>query len=69
MIWNLQTGVVIFGSTSNKLSDEFAEFFLQCFGLHLKAIFPYTMASEVLEREGMDPGILDGLHYSIRHGG
>ncbi|MFH1487598.1 MAG: recombination-associated protein RdgC [Pseudomonadota bacterium] len=61
MIWNLQTGVVIFGATANKLCDEFAEFFLKCFGLNLKTIFPYSIASQVLEKEGMDPGVLDGL--------
>ena len=65
MIWNLQTRLVIFGSTSNKLSDEFAEFFLQCFGLHLKAVYPHALASEILESEGMDPGLLEGLRYSI----
>jgi DNA recombination-dependent growth factor C len=61
MLWNLQTSAVIFGSINNKLCDEFAGFFLQCFGLHLKTVFPYSMASQILEKEGMDPALLDWL--------
>ncbi|MFH1243017.1 MAG: recombination-associated protein RdgC [Pseudomonadota bacterium] len=65
MIWNLQTGVLIFGATGSKLCDEFAEFFFSCFDLHLKSIFPHFLASQVLEREGMAPDLLDGLEFSI----
>lgn len=65
MIWNLQTGMVIFGAVSNKLCDEFAEFFLQCFGLHLKTVFPYSMASELLEKNGKDPLQVDDLRPSF----
>jgi DNA recombination-dependent growth factor C len=65
MIWNLQTSVVIFGAVSNKLCDEFAEFFLQCFGLHLKTIFPYSMAARILEKEGKDLSLLDSLRPSL----
>lgn len=61
MIWNLQTGVVIFGGTSSKLCDEFAEFFLKTFGLHLKTVFPYFIAEKVLEDGGMDPEVLEDL--------
>ena len=61
MIWNLHTSVLLFGSTSNNLSDEFADFFLQCFGLPLKAVFPYSMASRILQEEEMDTALLDGL--------
>jgi DNA recombination-dependent growth factor C len=65
MIWNLHTRLVIFGAVSNKLSDEFSEFFLQCFGLHLKAIFPYSMATQILERENKDPSLIDNLRSSL----
>jgi DNA recombination-dependent growth factor C len=65
MIWNLHTSVLLFGSTSSTRSDEFAEFFLQCFGLHLKPVFPYSNASRILEKEGMDPTLLDGLWPSF----
>jgi DNA recombination-dependent growth factor C len=65
MIWNLRTGLVIFGAVSNKLCDEFTEFFLQCFGLHLKTLFPYSMAGRILEREGKDPSLLDDLRPSL----
>ena len=61
MLWNLQTSAVIFGSINNKLCDEFAGFFQHCFDLHLKTVFPYSMASQILEKEGMDPALLDWL--------
>jgi DNA recombination-dependent growth factor C len=65
MIWNLHTSVLLFGSTSNNLSDEFAGFFTQCFDLQLKAVFPYSMASRILQKEGMDAELLDGLYPSL----
>jgi DNA recombination-dependent growth factor C len=65
MIWNLQTGLVIFGAVSNKLCDEFSEFFLQCFGLHVKTVFPYSMAAGILEKEGKDPAFLESLRPSF----
>jgi DNA recombination-dependent growth factor C len=64
MIWNLQTGLLIFGNTSNKLCDEFSEFFLKCFGLHLKPVFPYSIAEQVLEKEDIEPDLLAGIKAS-----
>ena len=60
MIWNYSTGFVIFGCTSNKLCDEFTEIFFKTFDIHLQAIYPYTLASRLLEKEGLSPDILDG---------
>ncbi|MEW6664072.1 MAG: recombination-associated protein RdgC [Thermodesulfobacteriota bacterium] len=68
MIWNLQTSLVLFGSTSAKVGDEFTEFFLQCFGLHLKAVFPYALATRILETEGVDPSLLESLRPSLLGG-
>ena len=65
MIWNLQSGMVYFGATSNKLCDEFAEYFYMTFGIPLKTVFPYAVASWVLETDEKDPALLDGLQYSI----
>jgi DNA recombination-dependent growth factor C len=64
MIWNYNTGLVIFGCTTNKLCDEFMEFFLQTFDIQLQAICPYTLATRFLEKEGASPDILDGLSPS-----
>lgn len=69
VIWNLRTGILLFGSTSNRLADEFSEFFLNCFNLHLKTLFPYTMAFRVLEAEGLETDILEGLRPSALGGG
>jgi DNA recombination-dependent growth factor C len=65
MIWSLDTGGVLFGGTATKLCDEFTEFFFNCFGLHLKTVFPYSLASEVAREQEMDHGILEGLRSSI----
>lgn len=65
MIWNLRASTVIFGSVANNLCDEFAEFFMQCFGLHLKPVFPYSSALQVLQNEGMDPALVDSLRPSL----
>jgi hypothetical protein len=69
MIWNLDTGLVFFGSTGVKICDEFAEFFFNCFDLNLKSVFPYAIAAQVLEQEGKAPSVLDGLVYSVHEGG
>jgi len=65
MIWHLQKGTVIFGATGSKICDDFAEFFLRCFGLHLEAVCPYREASRILQKDGVDPLVLDGLGYSM----
>jgi len=65
MIWNLNSGVVIFGATSTKLCDEFTEFFLNCFGLHLKSVFPHFTAARILEDQGKEQELLDELRYSL----
>ena len=64
MIWNYSTGLVIFGCVSNRLCDEFMEFFLQTFDIHLQAVCPYTLAHRFLEKEGASPELLDGLSPS-----
>jgi recombination associated protein RdgC len=64
MIWNYSTGLVIFGCTTNKLCDEFMEFFLRTFSIHLRTICPYTLACGFLETEGTSPDIVDGLSPS-----
>ena len=61
MIWNYSTGLIIFGCTTNRLCDEFVEFFLQTFDVRLQAICPYTLASRFLEKEGSSPDLLDDL--------
>jgi len=65
VIWSLDTGGVLFGGTATKLCDEFTEFFFKCFGLHLKTVFPYSLASDVVTGQEMDPRILEGLRSSI----
>ena len=61
MVWNLETGLVYFGSVSEKLCDEFSEFFFITFGLPLKNVFPYTLAWKYVENEGMDPEMVEHI--------
>lgn len=64
MIWNLDTSLLIFGATSAKMSDEFAGIFSQTFDLTLTPVFPYSLAYRYLEKEHVDPGILDAVGSS-----
>ncbi len=61
VIWDLRSGAVLFGAVSARLCDEFAEFFLGCFGIHLEPVFPFATARNVLEKAGRDPSLLEGL--------
>ena len=62
MVWNLNTGVVLFGSPSNRIGGEFAEFFYKTFELHLTPVFPYSIAYDTLQKEGANPDLLDEVH-------
>jgi len=68
MIWNIQKGIVIFGSVNNKLCDEFAEFFLKTFELQLQPIFPYALAGRLFEKEGISVDALNSL-FSLKGSG
>jgi len=61
MIWDINSGLVIFGGVNNKLCDEFSEFFLKSFELHLQPVFPYAIACRLLEKDGISEDILDSL--------
>lgn len=58
MVWNLNTGMVLFGSLSNRICGEFAEFFFKTFELHLIPVFPHSMAQQGLKNEGANPELL-----------
>ena len=60
-VWNLDTGLVLFGSTSSKVCGEFTEFFFNTFDLNLIPVFPYLLALQELERGGTNPETLDNL--------
>ncbi|MBN1847488.1 MAG: recombination-associated protein RdgC [Deltaproteobacteria bacterium] len=61
MIWNLNSSVLFFGATSDKICDEFAEHFSKTFGVILSPVFPYMLAYRQLEKDGVDTALLDGL--------
>ncbi len=69
MIWNMNSAIVFFGGVESKLCDEFSEFFLQTFDMHLQPFFPYSLACRLLEKEGASTEALDSLGpYNISGG-
>lgn len=68
MTWDLQSGVVLFGSTGNRICDEFSELFFNTFELRLSSLYPYALAYGILQEEGKDPGVLEGLRPSTTAG-
>jgi len=65
MIWNVETAMVMFGSTNNKLCDEFAEFFTRTFELNLTPVFPYSLGYRFFEGLEIDPNQLEGIKGSL----
>jgi DNA recombination-dependent growth factor C len=61
MVWNLDTGVVMFGSAGARLGDEFATLFSKTFGLMLTPLFPYSLGLHLLERKGKEPSAMDDM--------
>lgn len=61
MIWNMVTGLVVFGCTSARICDEFMVRFLQTFHLQLDAICPYTLGTLALGKDAASLSLLDGL--------
>jgi len=59
MVWDLQRGLVLFGATSTRLCDEFAEIFYNTFELRLTSVYPYSLAYRLLQDKGLRA---DGLN-------
>jgi DNA recombination-dependent growth factor C len=59
MLWNLQTGKVLFGCVKSIVCDEFAELFYNTFGLFLTAVIPYSLVCQTIEKEGKDPNLAE----------
>ncbi|MGD8385744.1 MAG: recombination-associated protein RdgC [Desulfobacteraceae bacterium] len=59
MAWDLQGGVVLFGSTTPRICDAFSELFFNTFEFRLTSLYPYALAYQSLQDQGMDPAILD----------
>jgi len=61
VIWNLQTMDLLFGATSNKICDEFAEFFTKTFDLLPIPVYPYALARRILETAEKDPAAVERI--------
>lgn len=65
MAWDLQSGIVLFGSTSNRICDEFSEVFYNTFDLRLTSLHPYALAYGILQGQGTDPEVLEQLQPAL----
>jgi len=61
MIWNVNESMLAFGSTNNKICDEFVEIFFKTFDLKLSPVFPYSFAGSNLEKAGIDVALLNSI--------
>lgn len=59
MAWDLQTGGVLFGSTTSRICDAFSELFFNTFEMRLTSLYPYALAYRMLQDQGTDPAVLD----------
>ena len=59
MTWDLQSGVVLFGSTNSRICDEFSDIFFNTFDVRLTSLYPYSLAYDILQERGLVPGLLD----------
>ncbi len=50
MIWHLESGVVVFGGTSNRLNVEFGELFSETFNVTLEPQLPFLRAQPWAEK-------------------
>jgi recombination associated protein RdgC len=65
MVWDLQSGVVLFGTTGKKVCDAFSEVFYNTFELRLTSVYPYVLARNCLQEGGMDPAVLENLQPAV----
>jgi hypothetical protein len=65
VIWNLTTGILLFGATSVKLCDEFRSFFMKTFECALAPIYPYSLGERLLKETGKDPNLLYDIGPSM----
>lgn len=68
MAWDLQSGVVLFGSTTSRTCDAFSELFFNTFELRLTSLYPYALAYSMLQDRGMDPAALDEVQPAVLAG-
>ena len=69
MIWNLDTSILFFGCTNNKLCDEFAAFFSRTFDIGLSPLFPYSLVYQSLEKDEINSELLDTIKATDFAGG
>ncbi len=57
--WNLQSGIVLFFSTSGTANDDFTSFFFRSFDIKLTPLLPYELAQELGARKNRFFDVVD----------
>jgi DNA recombination-dependent growth factor C len=68
MVWDSNSGLVLFSAVNNRLCDEFAEYFQKTFELGLTSVYPLALARQTLEKDALNPELLEALGPSIHVG-
>lgn len=64
VVWNLPEGMLLFGSTSARLCDEFRSFFLKTFECGLFPVSPYSLGEKLLTEAGASSDLLHNTRPS-----
>ncbi len=59
--WDLQKGVVFFGTTSERMNLAFSDLFTETFQVSLEPRFPYMRASRWARKQGLEPELVELL--------
>lgn len=60
-VWDLQRGLVFFGSTGEKINVEFSELFSETFNVSLEAQYPYLRAERWAKRQRQERDLMEVL--------
>jgi len=59
--WNLESGIVVFGSTATKMNVEFSELFSETFNVSIEPQFPFLRAQRWARRQKQEKELLELL--------
>lgn len=54
MLWDMNSGIVLMGATSNALCERIADLFEATFDLKLRVMFPALAGAEFIQSQGLD---------------
>ena len=61
LAWNLETGLVFFGATGDRMNMAFSDLFTETFQVSIEPRFPFLRARAWAEKQGLSAELLDVL--------